>query len=66
MEARLDDSNRTDTYRFYIANSLYHSARGQGLVKTLGEILYPVAEDKVDGGAIAMSIINGAGLKIVG
>lgn len=56
----MDDNNRTETYRFYIANSLYYAARNQGLAKTLDEILYP--KPKVDGNVIVADILKGAEL----
>lgn len=64
--ARLAEDNRTTTFRLYVGNSLYYSARNQGLAKSLSDIFYPPVADDLSGEDIAMAIINGAGLSFGG
>lgn len=65
VKARLEEHNHTETYRFYMANSLFYSACGQRMSKRYDEILDDVLhpKPKQDADAIAMSIFNGAGLQ---
>lgn len=62
VEARLDDFNREEAYRFYVTRSLQLAPQGGNIVPTYGEILEPKEVDMRSGDEIAADIMSRAGL----
>lgn len=63
VKARLEEEERTWTYRFYVANSLQNIPQGKHLQSTLHDIIYnPQPVDTRTGDEIAADIIFRAGL----
>lgn len=66
MDARYTDYIREETYRFYIADSLYNQARGKALVLRYSELLDNInkpIEDEPTGDEIVADIMTKHGLR---
>ena len=58
----MEEFNREETYRFYVAKSLQIAPQGKSLVKSYQEILNPVPEDIRTGDEIVEDVMKRAGL----
>lgn len=67
MDARYEIYRREETYRFYIADTLYYQAQNKALNLKYGELLkqieQPVVEQPVNGDEIAIEIMTKYGLR---
>lgn len=63
VEARLDEYQREETYRFYVTKSLQLAPQGQYLTASYTDCLTPEKKDNRSGDEIVIDIMSRAGLK---
>ena len=64
MEARLEQANRDEAYRFYVTRSLQLVPQNKYISTSFDELLKPKKVDNRTGDEIAADIIRRAGLKV--
>jgi hypothetical protein len=63
VEARIDEHNREEAYRIYVAKSLQLAPQSKYITASLEEVLNPKKVDTRSGEQIVADTILGAGLK---
>lgn len=63
VEARIDDFNREEAYRFYVTKSLQLMPQNKYITASYQDVLKPKKVDNRTGDEIAMDVMAKAGLK---
>lgn len=63
VEARIEDNNREEAYRIYVARSLQLAPQSKCLKMSYADIISPQNVDERSGDEIVMDIMLKAGLK---
>ena len=62
VEARIDEYNREEAYRFYVTRSLQLGPQNKYITASLDDIIHPEKQDTRSGEEILMDTIVNAGL----